>query len=117
MQSDQRVAVCDGLKKQFVSKTLKTQPFKQHNLYSLTVLKVPTDFWEFLRYFQEVQEVKTIFTTLNITSILILSECTVEFFRDSICDSKTLMTNGISHYDCVCLYFYVFQFYFPGVSG
>ena len=31
---------------------------------------------------QGVQEVKTIFTTLNITSILILSECTVEFFRD-----------------------------------
>ena len=29
-----------------------------------------------------VQEVKTIFTTLNITSILILSECTVKFFRD-----------------------------------
>ena len=36
------------------------------------------------------------------------SECTQEFSRDRICDIRTLMTNRISHYDCVCLYFYIF---------
>ena len=45
------------------------------------------------------------------------SECTQEFSRDRICDIRTLMTSRISHCDCVCLYFYLFKFYFPGVSG
>ena len=57
---------------------------------------------------QGIQEVKTLFTTRNVTSMLNYVECTQEFSRDRICDIRTLMTNGTSHYDCVCLYFYVF---------